>query len=75
MTNIVVYSKSKCVQCEAVKKHLQREGIDFEVRNAEDHIDELRAMGFSQVPIVKAEGVEPFYGYNISKIQQIIAGR
>jgi glutaredoxin-like protein NrdH len=64
---IRVYSKTPCVQCNAVKKKLDKEGATYEVvdvtlpENAGD-LEALKALGYMNVPVTFVND-EHFYGY------------
>lgn len=83
MSNIKVYSKNLCPQCDMTKKLLAREGIEFEVINisevdeegnptkkSQEAIDYLvEVLGFRQMPVIVADGVEPFSGFQPEKLK------
>ncbi len=54
---ITIYTRNDCVQCHATKRAMESRGLAFEMVNV-DHVpeaaDELRAMGFRQLPVVVA---------------------
>lgn len=54
---ITIYTQNDCVQCHATKRAMESRGLAFEMVNV-DHepeaADELRAMGFRQLPVVVA---------------------
>jgi glutaredoxin-like protein NrdH len=74
---IKVYSKTPCVQCNAVKRHLTKGGADYEVvdvgleENADD-LAALKALDFMNVPVTFIND-EPFYGYDPDKLDDAIA--
>ena len=75
MSEIIVWSKPKCVQCTAVKRAFDKAGIGYESRNLPDFPDELAAFieaGFTAAPIVEAVGYETFAGYDPEKIREIV---
>ena len=54
---ITIYTKNDCVQCHATKRAMESRGFEFEMVNVDlvpDAADELRAMGFRQLPVVVA---------------------
>ncbi|SCC12183.1 glutaredoxin-like protein NrdH [Kosakonia oryziphila] len=55
--HITIYTRDNCVQCHATKRAMENRGLAFEMVNV-DHVpaaaDELRAMGFRQLPVVVA---------------------
>ena len=42
---ITVYSKPRCMQCAAIITHLSKQGIDYQVRDAEQHSEEIIQLG------------------------------
>lgn len=63
---IKVFSKPNCMQCTFVKRALTQHGAEFEeldITQSSLYADEVQMMGFRQVPVVVAEGFEPFYGF------------
>ena len=71
---ITVYTKDKCPPCAAVKRHLNKAGIQYQEKSATEHIDYLQSLGYRQAPVtVVGEGLH-FYGFDVGKLQQIIAG-
>lgn len=54
---ITIYTRNDCVQCHATKRAMESRGFEFEMVNVDlvpDAADELRAMGFRQLPVVVA---------------------
>ncbi|AER31577.1 glutaredoxin-like protein NrdH [Pantoea sp. PA1] len=52
---IIIYTKNNCVQCNATKNALDRQGIDYHLINLDtqpEAIDNLKALGYRQVPVV-----------------------
>ncbi|WP_159702688.1 glutaredoxin domain-containing protein [Arthrobacter sp. 18067] len=75
---VVVWSKKPCVQCSAVYRAFNSqgmvEGIDYEVRNLPDFPDALeafKARGLMQAPIVESDFVETFSGFNPELVKAI----
>lgn len=57
---VTVYSKDNCVQCNAVKKYLDKHEIDyqvFEMDKDENALAAAKSLGYLQAPVV----VVPFY--------------
>lgn len=64
--NIVVYSKPNCMQCNFTKKYLDDKGVHYEIKDifeSEEALAEVTQLGFSTVPVIKAEGQEAFNGF------------
>jgi glutaredoxin len=85
---IKVYSKTPCVQCNAVKRHLKKNSADYTVvdltiRPGDDPSDPavqekladlaaLKELDFTGVPVTFIND-EPFYGYDPDKLDDAIA--
>lgn len=77
MPQVTVYSQPSCVQCNATYRWLGKRGIDYDVVNlqeAPEKLEELRALGFAQAPIVQVEGFEPFSGFNPNLLEEQVLG-
>ena len=72
---IKVYTKYNCPQCDMTKMVLQQEGIEFEAINIEEDEDALKyvkeVLKFSATPVIVAEGVEPFSGFQPDKLKEL----
>lgn len=75
MSKVTLYTKYGCPQCEMTKAVLTGEEIDFTSINVED--DEaafdyvVNTLGFRQMPVVVAEGKEPFTGFRPDKLKEL----
>lgn len=74
---IVVYSKTPCVQCNAVKRQLTKDGATFTVVDVglpenEGDLLALKALGFEGVPVTMIND-EPFYGFDVNKLADAVA--
>lgn len=64
---IVVHTKPKCVQCDAVKRYLDRHGLEFkEVPLTPESTAAFQAAGILAAPVVELPGEEPFGGFRAS---------
>lgn len=75
---IKVYSKPNCMQCDFTKKHLDRMGLEYQaVDVAEDQqaLDEVQRMGFHGLPVVVADGMEPWVGYRPDELDKLGEGK
>ncbi|WP_067709626.1 glutaredoxin-like protein NrdH [Erwinia sp. ErVv1] len=55
---IIIYTKNNCVQCNATKNAMDKQGIPYQLVNLDhepDAVETLKAMGYRQVPVVMAE--------------------
>lgn len=76
MSVVTVWSKPACVQCKAVYRALDKAGVVYEVKNLPDHPLELEAfklMDLMQAPVVEAEGVKTFSGFNPAAVAEVVA--
>ncbi len=56
MTKPTLFTTKSCPNCKMVKSMLDRKGIDYEVVDAEDHVDQAKALGIQSVPVLFTEG-------------------
>lgn len=71
--NITLYTKPNCVQCNATKRALDKQGLDYEVVDLTQDInalDRVKEMGFQQAPVVFA-GDEAWSGFRPDKIKSL----
>lgn len=83
---ITVYTKNGCPKCDMTKMVLNGEGIEFKLINIEDvdpETNELTeqaqeaydyivdVLQLSQMPVVVAEGQEPFTGFEPDKLKAL----
>lgn len=76
MSAVIVWSKKPCPQCDAVKRQLVKAGVDFQEFNLLEHpeaVEEFKAGGLSSAPIVFADGLEPFAGFQPDAVKAIVA--
>ncbi len=75
MSKIIVYSKPGCMQCNFTKKYLTDKNVEFEVRDVEASdkaLEEVKSLGFQSLPVIVAEGYEPFTGFRPDMLDKII---
>ncbi len=71
---VTVFSREGCVQCNATYRALNAKGIEYKVLTVtEDVADDLRELGFQQLPVVKAPGMKSWSGFNPGKIDELAA--
>lgn len=72
---VTVFSREGCVQCTATYRALDERGIDYRVVDVdelrESAADELRALGFVQLPVVQLDGQAPWSGFRPDRIADI----
>lgn len=72
---IIVYTSPACMQCQFTKNYLHEKEVSFETRDiASNEVfrQEVLAFGFQAVPVVVAEGQEPFYGFRPDILEKIV---
>ena len=70
---ITVFTKPHCPQCDATKRQLTKQGLDFETVDIEQHpeiLEQLRAAGFMQAPVVIAPDAS-WTGYRPDLIREL----
>ena len=63
------------MQCEFTKKFLTENGLQFEERDvfeSEKFKEEVVELGFTSLPVVVADGHEPFSGYRPDKLDELL---
>lgn len=74
---VKVYSKYNCKNCKQVKRLLKFSGIDYVEINVEDDAEAFKfikeELGFSQLPVIVAQDVEPFE-FNSIKVNDFVKG-
>lgn len=72
---VKVYSKYNCKNCKQVKRLLKFSGIDYVEINVEDSAEAFKyvkeELGFSNLPVIVAQDVEPFE-FNYIKVNEFI---
>lgn len=74
--NVTVYGKPLCVQCDATKRSLNSQRIEFDyidVSEDPDALAKIKAMGYLQVPVVVA-GEERWSGFRPDKLKALSPG-
>ena len=70
---ITIYTKNNCVQCNATKNALDRQGIASQLINLDSQpeaIDNLKSLGYRQVPVVMADD-DHWSGFRPDKIASL----
>jgi glutaredoxin-like protein NrdH len=76
MSVVMVWTKPRCVQCDAVKRTLLEAGVSFveaDLTEADhaDHLEYFKGLGFSSAPITEYGGIVTA-GFDPAGIQRII---
>lgn len=69
---ITVFDKPDCPQCAATIRRLDKRGIPYTVQSALDHLDEIKAAGFSAAPVIAVDGVLAWSGFRPDKIDALL---
>lgn len=70
---VTVFTKYRCPQCEATKRQLTKQGIDFDVVDLADNpstLGQLQEAGFKQAPVVITPDAS-WSGYRPDLIKQL----
>lgn len=74
MTEITIYSKPNCVQCNATYQAFERKQLQYKVIDlSEDNqaIEFIKKLGYQQLPVVIV-GVQHWSGFRPDKINALI---
>lgn len=69
-----VWSKPRCVQCNAVYRWLDDNDVAYESKSLPEHpedLERLKEQGFMQAPIVESGDVV-FSGFNPGELQKLL---
>lgn len=72
---VKVYSKPNCMQCDYTKKFLIEHEVPFtvlDITEDESAYEHVKSLGFSSLPVVEAEGVEPFNGFRPDALMELV---
>lgn len=71
--SITVYTKPNCVQCDATKRAMDKQGLDYDIVDLTQDIfalDRIKDLGFAQAPVVFA-GEDSWSGFRPDKIKAL----
>lgn len=74
MSNVILYTKPNCMQCNFTKKFLEDHAINydmFDVTEDETALNKVKELGFQSLPVIVAEGIEPFFGFRPDVLEQL----
>ena len=75
-SNVTIYSKDNCVQCRATMRYLDKNGVSYDVKSADEHARMLHNKGFTQAPVVVVYGdggsTISWSGYNVGRLQNLV---
>ncbi len=71
--SIIVYSKPRCVQCDATYRALNKLGVDYsivDVTQDQESLELILSLGYQQAPVVMAGDVH-WSGYRPDQIKAV----
>lgn len=71
---ITVYSKPRCVQCDATYRALDKHGVDYQVVDVSadaEALDYIVSLGYSQAPVVMVGG-DHWSGFRPDRINAVV---
>lgn len=71
--NVTVYSKPRCVQCDATKRALNKAGITYKLVDITEDAaarERIMSLGYLQAPVVIA-GEDHWSGYRSEKLKPL----
>lgn len=75
MSNITVYSKPNCMQCEFTKKWLHNHGLPYtaiDVRQDEISLDYIKRLGYQNLPVVVVDdGDKHWFGFRPDLLEEL----
>ena len=75
MNKITVYSKPNCMQCDFTKRFLDQHNLEYtavDVMQDSEALARVQELGFQSLPVVVADGVEPFFGFRPDILEQLV---
>ena len=73
--NIILYSKPNCMQCNFTKQFFENNNVEFTVKDvfeSEEALAEVKELGFQSLPVIVADGVEPFFGFRPDLLEKLV---
>ena len=74
VAQVTVFTGDGCQQCRLTKDALDARGVDvieIDVTDRPDTVEELRELGFRQLPVVVVTGGETWSGFRPDKIAEV----
>ncbi|ASK67345.1 NrdH-redoxin (plasmid) [Brachybacterium avium] len=71
--SITVYTKPRCVQCDATKRALNKSGIAYDLVDlTEDELalEQVKALGYAQAPVVVTSN-DHWSGFRPDKLKEL----
>lgn len=70
---LYVKTEGPCMQCTMMKKEFIKKGIPFTELKGEDHVEEIKALGFQSYPVVITKSFGSWAGFRPDRLKDIIA--
>ena len=73
--NIILYSKPNCMQCNFTKQFFENNNVEFTVKDvfeSEEALAEVKELVFQSLPVIVADGVEPFFGFRPDLLEKLV---
>ncbi len=70
--NIILYSKPSC---NFTKQFFENNNVEFIVKDvfeSEEALAEVKELGFQSLPVIVADGVEPFFGFRPDLLEKLV---
>ncbi|MCW6663927.1 glutaredoxin-like protein NrdH [Aerococcaceae bacterium NML190073] len=77
MSEIKVYSKPNCMQCDFTKKWLQDNGVMYEELDVEKQptaLEEVIALGYKSLPVVYVDSDNHWFGFRPHRLEGLLHG-
>ena len=73
--NMSLYSTPQCMQCNFTKHYFEKNTVEFTVKDvfeSEEALAEVKELGFQSLPVIVADGVEPFFGFRPDLLEKLV---
>lgn len=71
---LIIYTGEGCFQCKHAIRYAERKNLSYTTRSAEDYRDDLRAMGFTSLPVIVTEDGDAFAGFRPDRMDAAAKG-
>ena len=63
------------MQCNFTKQFFENNNVEFIVKDvfeSEEALAEVKELGFQSLPVIVADGVEPFFGFRPDLLEKLV---
>ena len=63
------------MQCNFTKQFFEDNQVPFVIKDvfeSEEALEEVKALGFQSLPVIVAEGIEPFFGFRPDILETLV---